>query len=368
MKLQKKRVLIMCMAWGLMTVSTLCAATNTTPINASFSQAAGISSMTEYIVPGTYPWGTAFDAGGRIWVAMPGCDLGTNCSSSTPPGKLALFDPNTKSWSTIVSLPAGYGQPTFVAVAQNGKVWFSMPVTNAIGMYDPGSATVSQWAVPSSNAGPWGMAIDSQGKIWFTEHYGSKIGSFDPISHNFQEIATSMPNSEPYGITIDGAGDKWFTENSDAVALIGEYTNQGVLQEYKIRNTPTVGTGLTPHMITLDHYGHVWWSEGWASAVGTLNVASAQPGTNQGVTEYHYTPSCSSCGSHTSSISVDGRDLVWFNDSLQNDVGSFPIGGGQFSFYASQGHPHDGLNIDKQNRIWFTQESGNHLVVAIQSS
>src|SRR5205814_502585 len=94
--------------------------------------------------------------------------------------------------------------------------------------------------------------------------------------------------------------------------------------------------------------------------------ASARPGTNQGVTEYHYMPSCSVCGSHTSGISVDGRGLVWFDDSLQDEVGSHPIGGGQFSFYPSRAHPHDGLNVDKQNRIWFTQENGNHLVVAIQ--
>ncbi len=244
-----------------------------------------------------------------------------------------------------------------------------MPVTNAIGMYDPVATTVTQWAVPTASAGPWGIAIDSNGKIWFTEHYVNQIGSFDPTSQTFHEVATPASNSDPYGITVDASNNIWFTENTDSVALIGEYTNQGVLNEYKIRNTSTGGTGLTPHLITLDPNGNIWWSEGWVSAIAILNLAAAQPGTNNGVTEYHYTPSCSSCGSHTSGISSDKQGLIWLDNSLQNTFGSFPVGGGSFSFYNSPGnHPHDGLNVDSQNRIWFDEEFSNKLAEAIQSS
>src|SRR5260221_7308808 len=244
-----------------------------------------------------------------------------------------------------------------------------MPVTNTIGLYDPVSTTVSQWAVPTPSAGPWGIAIDSKGTIWFTEHYVNQIGSFDPSSQTFHEIATPASNSNPYGITVDASNNIWFTENTDAVALIGEYTNQGVLNEYKIRNTPTGGTGLTPHLITIDPNGNIWWSEGWVSAIAMLNLAVAQPGTNNGVTEYPYAPSCGSCGSHTSGISAGKQGLIWLDDSLQNTFGSFPIGGGSFSFYNSPGsHPHDGLNVDSQNRVWFDEEFANKLAEAIQGS
>ena len=336
----------------------------------SHANPSSIASVTEFNVPGGDPWGTAFDGSGRVWVAMPGCDLAPSCPSSTPPGKLALFDPNTRSWVTVVALPAGYGQPVFVAVDHTGKVWFTMPVTNAIGVYDPASATVAQWAVPTASAGPWDIAVDSAGKLWFTEHYVNQIASFDPNTQAFDEIATPAANSNPYGITVDAANNIWFTENQDTVALIGEYTNQGVLNEYKIRNTPTGGTGLTPHMITVDPNGNIWWSEGWVSAIGTLNLGAAQPGTNKGVTEYFYTPSCSGCGSHTSGISADKQGQIWLDDSLQNTFGSFPIGGGSFSFYSSPsgGHPHDGLNVDSQNRIWFNEEFANKLAEAIQGA
>jgi streptogramin lyase len=371
MKHSTRKILAICVTVAAAVASTLLAVRPITGTHAQSTLLFSINSATDYSVPGSDPWGTAFDSSGRVWVAMPGCDLAPSCPNTTPPGKLALFDPNAQNWATIVSLPAGYGQPIFVTVDHTGKVWFTMPVTNTIGLYDPVSTTVSQWAVPTPSAGPWGIAIDSKGTIWFTEHYVNKIGSFDPNSQTFHEVATPASNSQPYGITVDSSDNIWFTENTDTVALIGEYTNQGVLKEYKIRNTPTGGTGLTPHLITIDPSGNIWWSEGWVSAIGMLNLAAALPGTNNGVTEYQYTPSCSSCGSHTSGISAGKQGLIWLDDSLQNTFGSFPIGGGSFSFYNSPtagGHPHDGLNVDSQNRVWFDEEFANKLAEAIPSA
>jgi virginiamycin B lyase len=369
MKRGTGKILAIYMALAVTAASTFVLVVSIMGTHAQSSLVPGISNVTDYFVPGSFPWGTAFDSSGRVWVALPGCDLSPSCPSSTPPGKLALFDPTSQSWVSIVSLPTGYGQPVFVAVDQSGKVWFTMPVTNAIGKYDPVSMIVTQWAVPTHSAGPWDLSVDSKGKIWFTEHYANKIGSFDPGSQTFHEIVTPASNSNPYGITVDASSNVWFTENTDAVALIGEYTNQGVLNEYKIRNTSTAGTGLTPHLITIAPNGNIWWSEGWVSSIATLNLANAQPGTNNGVTEYHYTPSCSTCGSHTSGIGADKQGLIWFDDSLQNTFGSFPSGGGSFSFYNSPGnHPHDGLNVDSQNRIWFDEEFSNKLAKAIQGS
>ncbi len=331
--------------------------------------AAGIASVTDYPAPGGQPWGTAFDGSGRVWVAMPGCDPSPTCSSGTPPGKLGLFDPATTSWTTVVSLPAGYGQPLFVAVDGGGKVWFTMPVTNAIGRYDPADATVRQWPVPTISAGPWDLDIASSGKVWFTEHYVNKIGAFNPVLQTFQEIATPAINSNPYGITVDATNNVWFTENTDSVAKIAKYSNLGILTEYKIRKTATGGTGLTPHRITIAPGGNIWWSEGWVHAIGRLNPAKAVPGTDRGVSEYFYTPACGGCGSHTSGIAADHHGLIWLTDSLQNTFGSFPTGGGAFSFYNSPGaHPHDGLNVDTQDRIWFDEEFANRLAVATQSS
>lgn len=336
----------------------------------SYASAAS-SSITDFSIPaGSDPWGTAFDSSGRVWVAIPGCDPSPTCSSGTPPGKLAVFDPTSSNWVRTYSLPSGYGQPLFLAFDKSGRVWFPMPMTNSIGMFNPSNNSFHQWAVPTASSGPWGVAIDSNGNVWFTEHYSNKIGRFNPNTHTFKEIATTASNSQPYGITVDKSNNVWFTENNSAVAMIGEYTAQGALKEYKIRNGST--TGLTPHLITVDPNGNIWWSEGWVSSIGELKVAAAQPGTNNGVSEYTYQLSCSNCGSHTSGISAASNGQIWFDDSLQSFFGSFPnTGSGSFSIYqtpTTNSHPHDGLNVDQQNRVWFDEEFANKLARAVFST
>src|SRR5438445_3570785 len=58
----------------------------------------GVTSK-DYSVPsGADPWGTTFDSKGNVWLALPGCDPSPMCSNSTPPGKIAVFNPAGPSW------------------------------------------------------------------------------------------------------------------------------------------------------------------------------------------------------------------------------------------------------------------------------
>ena len=368
---RSKRLLfsIVALATLIASIAMICGAISN-PLRPASVQAAGLTSTDYYLSNGSDPWGTAFDSSGRVWVAAPDCDPSPMCSSTTPPGKIDVFNPATSSWPNTYTLPSGYAQPLFLAFDAQGNVWFSLPMGNSIGMLNPSNKTFQQWTVPTPSAGPWGIAIDQNGNIWFTEHYTNKIGRFNPTTQTFTEISTPATNSQPYGITVDGSNNVWFTENNSSVALIGEYTSGGTLQEYKIRTGST--SGLTPHLITADPNGNIWWSEGWVSAIGELVVSQAVPGTNQGVTEYFYQKTCNSCGSHTSGISVDSTGQIWFDDSLQSIFGSFPdSGSGFFSIYnapTSNSHPHDGLNVDSQNRVFFDEEFANKLAKAVQSS
>ena len=334
------------------------------------AHASGVTAQDFYIPSGQDPWGTALDGNGHVWLAIPGCDPAPTCSSTTPPGKIAEYNPASSSWMNTYQLPSGYAQPLFLAFDSQGKLWFPMPMNNSLGMFNPLNNTFQQWAVPVPGAGPWDVAIDHNGNVWFTERYTNKIGRFDPASQTFFEVSTPVANSNPYGIVVDASDNVWFTENNPAVALIGEYTSGGQLHEYKIRNN--VPNSLTPHLITVDPNGNIWWTEGWVGMIAELKVAQAVPGTNNGVTEYAYQKVCASCIEHTSGIGVDGNGLVWFDDAEQGIFGSFPdSGAGSFATYtapAATGHPYDGLTIDGQNRIWFDEEFANKLAVAVQSS
>ncbi len=321
--------------------------------------------VSDFAVPaGADPWGTAFDSQGHVWVALPGCDPSPQCPAGTAPGKIAVFDPATKTWIKTIQLPDGYGQPLFLAFDKSGAVWFPMLSTNTLGKYDPNQNTFNQWTVPTANAGPWAVAVDKNGVVWFTEHYTNQIASFNPATQTFKEIATPDANSQPYGILVDAHNNVWFTQNVDTVAAVDEYTTAGILNVYKIRGGTTAGTGLTPHLLTTDANGNIWWSEGWVTMAGMLNVAQASDGTNNGVTEYGYSGS-----GHTSGISTSPDGHIWVTDSLMNAFGSIPVGGGPFTFYNAPGnHPHDGLNVDGQNRVWFDEEFSNALALALPST
>ena len=335
----------------------------------SFAQSSGVSATDFYIKSSQEPWGTTFDSKGNVWVAVPGCDPSPTCSTTTPPGKIEEYNPAASSWVATYQLPSGYTQPLFLAFDAQGNLWFAMPMANSIGMLNLVSKTFQQIPVPTADAGPWDIAIDSNGNIWFTEHYSNKIGELNPSTQAITEISTPASNSQPYGIVVDTSNDIWFTENNSSVALIGEYTSGGKLNEYKIRNSSS--SSLTPHLITVDSNGNIWWTEGWAGKIGELDPSQAVPGTNNGVSEYAYPYPCQTCSTHTSGIGIDGYGQIWFDDSEQGIFGSFPdTGTGSFNVYPApttqNPHPHDGLNVDTQNRIWFTEEFANKLAVAVQ--
>ena len=369
--MDRRKLLLCLVALGTLIGSLALASTMFGGARSARAGSPGVN-VTDFFIPtGQEPWGTTFDSSGNVWVAIPNCDPGPTCGSGSPPGKIAEYKPSASSWIATYQLPTGYSQALFLAVDGQGNVWFPLLMANAIGMLNPHNNTFQQWAVPTASAGPWDIAIDHNGNIWFTEHFTNKIGEFVPSTQTFHEFATQAGNSQPYGITVDGSNNVWFTENNSSVAMIGEHTAGGALNEYKVRNNPP--SGLTPHLIAVDPNGNIWWSEGWVGMIGELRVSQAQPGTTNGVTEYAYPANCGSCGgTHTSGIGVDSNGLVWFTDSLQNIFGSFPDSGtGSFSIYQAptqNSHPHDGLNVDSQNRIWFTEEFANKLAEATQTN
>nr|HET6901038.1 hypothetical protein [Ktedonobacteraceae bacterium] len=318
------------------------------------------------VTSGSDPWGNAVDKSGNVWVALPGCDLSPMCPQGSFPGKINEFNPTTSTWTASYTLPTGYAQPLFLAFDKLGQLWFTMPMNNSIGEFNPSTHVFQKWGVLTANSGPWDVAIDGNGMIWFTEHYANKIGKFNPTTHAFIEIATPSTVSQPYGITVDASNNVWFTENNSAVALIAEYTAQGKLNEYKIRTTSD--SNLTPHLITVDTKGNIWWTEGFVGMIGKLTVSKAVPGTNKGVKEYSYSQLCKGCGEHTSGIGIASNGLVWFDDSLQSTFGSFATSGfGSFKMFktpSSSSHPHDGLVVDSQHFVWIDEEFGNKLAKA----
>lgn len=318
-------------------------------------------------------WGTAIDAAGNVWFAEPGCDFAPTCSSSIPPGQIGKLAAGSTT-PVFYTLPNITGnQPIFVALDATGKVWFTTPNNSMIGEFDPTTSQfVGQWAV-TAGSGPWDLTFNN-GKIWYTEHLVSSIGEFDPTTHTHQDFATPTANTNPYGITANDPVNGnliWFTENNSSVARIAVLdTTTNAISEYPIRAS-LQNISLTPHMIALDAQGNLWWTEGWVRAIGMLNPSlatsgqcGATSGNCVGVTEYSLPASNSSCGgSHVSGMAIQGGGtLIWLDDSLSAQVGSYSPSTGLFALNnISCSHPHDGLNMGLGSTVWWDEEFANAL-------
>jgi len=300
------------------------------------------------------PWGIAVDyTHGFVWVAEPGCEAKPKCLASTQ-GILGQYAYSDSTLLQNFNEPAGYSSPLFVALDKNGNVWFTEPDTDAIGEFNTQSQNWNQWLLKGGSA-PFDLIFDSAGNLWFTEFGSDKIGFFNPQTSKVVENAVPTPNSNPYGITMDPAGTIWFTENAPGVDQIGSFTpgSTGV-----VKITEHAAGVIRPHLIAADRAGNVWYSGGFDGDIGEFQPRS---GSSTLFVVYHgVCASPANCtGTHISGIGVDSKGNVWFSDSLSQRVGYLVPSTGQVvarTIHISNSHPYDGLLVDNDDRVWFTEE------------
>jgi virginiamycin B lyase len=305
----------------------------------------------------TLPWGIALDPSrGYVWVAEPGCDPLPACATSFP-SSIGQYAYSDGAFIKDFTEPAGYTGPLFVVNDAAGHLWFTQPNSDAIGELDTVNNVWQQWHV-KKNAHPYDLAIDSRGNLWFTEWGVNQIGFFDTHTHTLVETPIPTANTNPYGITIDNKGTVWFAENSP-IGQIGSFT---ATANGKITIVEHAVTALRPHLITTDKAGNVWFTEGFAGYISEYN-----PVTGTDLRYRVYSGVCLSpincAGTHISGIRVADNGDVWFSDSLNERVGYLVPATGQVvaRVLPINSHPHDGLVLDNNGRVWFTEEYGMQL-------
>lgn len=312
-----------------------------------------LSMMDAHSPTSSMPWNIALDpTHGYTWVAEPGCEPLPKCPTSFP-SVIGQYSYADGAFIQDFTEPQGYTSPFFVVIDSVGHLWFTQPNSDAIGEFDPTNNVWQQWPV-TKNTQPYALAIDAHDNIWFTEFSGSQIGFLNTKTHKIVETPTPTPHSDPYGITITSNGVGWFAENRNAVSQIGSFT---ATTNGKIAIAEHPVNALRPHLITTDAAGNVWFSEGFEGYIGEYNPAT---GTNRRYPVYlSYCVSALVCpATHISSVHADNNGNVWFTDSLNQKVGYLVPATGQVvsRTLPPNSHPHDGLTLDKNGRVWFTEQ------------
>ncbi len=193
---------------------------------------------------------------------------------------------------TVHRLPGGM-YPHTIRADGRGRLWFTLALSNQIGMLDRRSGetrlfdlpsrnwreTITLWAMPllfrlaadwglplskfpidmisSGVPLPYGLDVAPDGTVWFTRMHAGDIGRIDAETLELELIPA--PVTGPRRIRVDGAGHPWFTAfpESELVRL------DRVTRRFERFELPVEPVGSeTPYALGMDRRRGVVWVTG----------------------------------------------------------------------------------------------------------
>jgi virginiamycin B lyase len=247
-------------------------------------------------------------------------------------------------------LPHPRSGPTTVAVAADGRVWFTEGAGDRIGRVNPDGSDLAEFALPNPASAPRIIAVGGDGNLWFSEHTGNRMGRITPDG-KVVEFEIPTPASQPRAIALGADGNIWF--GMFAAGKIGRITPAGSISEFVV---PTANSG--PRALAAGPDGNVWFSEYRTNKIGRITPAGA-------VTEFELPRPNSGPGDITAG--ADGA--MWFvelsggADGLVtngNRVGRITTGGAITEFpMPAPGPSPINIAVGPDRNVWYTR--GNRL-------
>src|SRR5712692_4088413 len=137
----------------------------------------------------------------------------------------------TAVWREFPLTPSS--SPSAIALGGDGAQWFTEEGANRVGRIAP-DGTLTEYPVPTANAGLAGIASGPDGNIWFTETKGNKVARLVPATGQMTEFAAGTGVG---GIVAGSDGNLWvMASQTDQVLVVS--TAGVVLHTY---NVPTAG-------------------------------------------------------------------------------------------------------------------------------
>jgi virginiamycin B lyase len=191
------------------------------------------------------------DASGRVW------------SSGIP---LTRFDPHTSQFAREDKVSSAYD----LQLDGNGNLWFTDPENNKIGRIDQTTLSVSQWELPTPNAGARRLQVARDGVIWVAEFRANKLASFDPTSKHFKEFVLPGPEPSPWAMAFDADGYLWYSSyNVDEVVRFDIRTGQAT-------RYPFPHSEIAVQEFIRDRAGRIWYGSPANHKVGYFYLRTSK--------------------------------------------------------------------------------------------
>jgi virginiamycin B lyase len=247
-----------------------------------------------------------------------------------------------------VVLPNANSGPTTVAVAPDGRVWFTEGSGNRIGRMNADGTGIVEFPLPQPSSAPRIIALGADGNMWFSEHSGNRMSRIT-AEGVISSFPIPTPASQPRAIALGADGNIWFGEF--ASGKVGRITPQGEITEFAL---PTPDSG--PRALAAGPDGNVWVSQFRASRIARITPKGE-------ITEFPLPRPNSGPGDITAG--ADGA--MWFvelsgnMDGVQADgarVGRITMEGKITEFALPEKSPSPiNIAVGPDRNIWYTRGS-----------
>ena len=209
--------------------------------------------------------------------------------------RIIEFNPNTKEW-TNHHMNEGY-YPHTLRVDADDNVWFTLALSNQIGMFNRENKTFKFFDLPSRSFKET-ITINLMGVLFKLMSWGLPVGNWASVDRD----STGVPL--PYGIDIAPDGGIWFARlHADSIGRIDPVTH-----EIKMYKTPFKG----PRRLRIDNEGGIWIAAFPESQIVRFDQEKE-------TFEFHDLP-VKPLGSETPySLNIDKkRSIVWVNGNTSD--------------------------------------------------
>jgi len=222
-------------------------------------------------------------------------------------------------------------------VAPDGSVWWTGPMGNLVGRFDPKTQQMKEFTLKTPNSTPHGLVADKDNNIWFTGMTGGYVGKLNPKSGEITEYhmpdpppnvgrrtASGERTLDPHTPVFDQKGFLWFTmQQSSRVGRLDPKTG-----EIQIAAMPTSGR-TDPYGIVINSKGVPYFANWRSNRLGSVDPQTMK------ITE-HVIPFEDA---RPRRIAVTPDDMVWYGDDARGVLGKFDPKTGQFKEYPSPSGP-----------------------------
>ena len=196
-------------------------------------------------------------------------------------------------------------RPHDVAVAADGKVWYSGQRKGYLGLVDPATGKDENISIGSGSA-PHGVIVAPDGAAWLTDGGLNANVRYDPVTKKFDYymLPPALPNANLNTGVFDKDGIYWFTGQNGVHGYVNHKT--GKHESWKSPRRGTYGITVTPT-------NEVWYVALAGDHLGKIDKATG----NVMIVEPHKK------GAGPRRVWTDSKGLLWVSFWHSGEVGVY---------------------------------------------